>query len=231
MMQARRAGAIGIALVGFTLAARADTLVLRDGTRVDGAVVSIRDGIIEFEARGRGFLGGGRERMRVDRDEVVRIEFDRRGDDRSDNNFRDNNDRRDNDRRDNDRGDSRDTRRPSGLREREVSVDSWLGWKDTGVEVRSGQTVYFSASGRVRWGPNRQDGPAGERNSPRNDARPIPSRPAAALIGRIGDSDEFFFIGEEQGAIRMRSSGHLSLGVNDDYLKDNTGSFRVVVYY
>ena len=223
MMQARRAGAIGIALVGFTLAARADTLVLRDGSRVDGTIVSIRDGMVEFDAR-RGFLG--RERMRVDRDEVVRIEFDRRGDDRSDNNFRDNNDRRDNG-----RDDSRDTRRPSGLREREVSVDSWLGWKDTGVEVRSGQTVYFSASGRVRWGPNRQDGPAGERNSPRNDARPIPGRPAAALIGRIGDSDEFFFIGEEQGAIRMRSSGRLYLGVNDDYLKDNTGSFRVTVYY
>ena len=223
MMQARRAGAIGIALIGFTLAVRADTLVLRDGSRVDGTVVSIRDGMVEFDAR-RGFLGC--ERVRVDRDEVVRIEFDRRGDDRSDNNFRDNNDRRDND-----RGDSRDTRRPSGLREREVSVDSWLGLKDTGVEVRSGQTVYFSASGRVRWGPNRQDGPGGERNSPRNDARPIPSRPAAALIGRIGDSDEFFFIGEEQGAIRMRSSGRLYLGVNDDYLKDNTGSFRVTVFY
>lgn len=223
MMQARRAGAIGIALIGFTLAARADTLVLRDGSRVDGTVVSIRDGMVEFDAR-RGFLG--RERVRVDRDEVVRIEFDRRGDDRSDNNFRDNNDRRDTD-----RGDSRDARRPSGLREREVSVDSWLGLKDTGVEVRSGQTVYFSASGRVRWGPNRQDGPGGERNSPRNDARPIPGRPAAALIGRIGDSDEFFFIGEEQGAIRMRSSGRLYLGVNDDYLKDNTGSFRVTVFY
>jgi hypothetical protein len=222
MMQARRAGAIGIALIGFTLAARADTLVLRDGSRVNGTIVSIRDGVVEFDAR-QGFLG--RERVRVDRDEVVRIEFDRRADDRPDSNFRDN------ERRDNDRGDSRDTRRPSGLREREVSVDSWLGWKDTGIEVRSGQTVYFSASGRVRWGPNRQDGPAGERNSPRNDARPIPGRPAAALIGRIGDSDEFFFIGEEQGAIRMRSSGRLSLGVNDDFLKDNTGSFRVTVYY
>jgi hypothetical protein len=29
----------------------------------------------------------------------------------------------------------------------------------------------------------------------------------------------------------MRSSGRLSLGVNDDFLKDNTGSFRVTVYY
>lgn len=61
MMQARRAGALGIALVGFTLAARADTLVLRDGSRVDGTIVSVRDGVVEFDAR-RGSLG--RERMR-----------------------------------------------------------------------------------------------------------------------------------------------------------------------
>lgn len=191
----------------------ADTLVLRDGNRVEGNVVSVRDGVIEFDARGRGFFGA-RERMRVDREDVVRIEFDHVVDNRR-----------------GDREDAPDGRRPSGLRERDVSVDSWVAWKDTGIEVRTGQSVYFSASGRVRWGPNRQDGPAGERNSPRNDARPIPSRAAAALIGRVGDGDDFFFIGDEEGAIRMRSSGRLYLGVNDDYLKDNTGSFRVTVYY
>ena len=198
----------------------ADTLVLRDGNRVEGTVIAMRDGVIEFEAR-RGFLG--RERMRVERDDVVRIEFDRGGDDRRGLD-RDRGDSRD-------RNDSRDGRRPSGLREREVSVDSWLGWKDTGIDIRGGQTLYFSASGRVRWGPNRQDGPGGEHNSPRNDARPIPGRPAAALIGRIGDGNDYFFIGDDEGAIRMRSSGRLYLGVNDDYLKDNTGSFRVTVYY
>ena len=117
------------------------------------------------------------------------------------------------------------------MTQRSVSVDSWTAWGDTGVDVRAGQTLYFSASGRVRWGPNRQDGPAGERNSPRNDSRPIPGRPAAALIGRIGDSSDYFFIGDDEGAIRMRSSGRLYLGVNDDYLKDNSGSFRVTVYY
>src|SRR5215475_9829523 len=107
----------------------ADTLVLRDGSRVEGTVIAMRDGVIEFETR-RGFLG--RERMRVERDDVVRIEFDRSGDDRR--GF-------DRDRADSrDRNDSRDGRRPSGLREREVSVDSWLGWKDTGIDIRAGQS-------------------------------------------------------------------------------------------
>src|SRR5262249_32671367 len=132
--------------------------------------------------------------------------------------------------RDRDRGDDR-RGRPSGMRERSVSVDSWTAWSDSGIDVRGGQTLYFSATGRVRWGPNRQDGPAGERNSPNNPNRPIPGRPAAALIGRVGDSNDYFFIGDDEGAIRMRASGRLYLGVNDDYLKDNTGSFRVTVYY
>ena len=211
--------AIGACCAALPVVVRADVLVLRQGPRVDGQLISVRDGVVEFEARGR----GGRERMRVDRADVLRIELDedQRGGDRDD---RDARDSRGDDRRD-------DHGRPAGLRERDVSVDSWTAWKDTGVEVRAGQTIYFGASGRVRWGPNRQDGPEGERNSPRNPQRPMPNRPSGALIGRIGDRDEPFFIGDDQGPIRVRSSGRLFLGVNDDYLKDNTGSFRVTVYY
>jgi hypothetical protein len=202
-----------------TVAVSADTLVMRNGTRVEGELIAVRDSTVEFEARGR---FGGRERLRVDREDVVRIEFDRRDERR--NSF--DNDRDRDERRDNDRGG-----RPSGLREREVSVDSWVAWKDSGVDVRDGQSVYFAATGRVRWGPGRQDQPGGERNSPRNEARPIPNRPAAALIGRIGERGDPFFIGDDQSAIRMRSSGRLFLGINDDFLTDNTGSFRVMVYY
>lgn len=204
-----------------TMALRADTLFLRDGRRVEGDLVAVRDGIIEFDAAGGRF--GGRERVRISRDEVVRIELDRY--DR---------DRYDRDRPDRDRegyaGAPRPGR-PSGLREREVSVDSWVAWKDTGVEVRAGQTVYFAAAGRVRWGPGRQDGPEGEHDSPRNDRRPLPTRPAAALVGRVGEGNDYFFIGDDAGPIRMRSSGRLFLGINDDFLQDNTGSFRVTVFY
>jgi hypothetical protein len=214
---------IGIWCLGAAITLRADTLVLRDGRRVEGQLVGVRGDEIEFEGR-RGFFGS-RERMRFDRREVARIELD---DDRSGDRSGDRlGDRDDRDRRD---GESRGGR-PSGMRERSVSVDSWTAWSDTGVDVRAGQTLYFSASGRVRWGPNRQDGPGGERNSPRNDSRPIPARPAAGLIGRVGGSNDYFFIGDDESGIRMRSSGRLYLGVNDDYLKDNTGSFRVTVYY
>jgi hypothetical protein len=198
---------------------QADTLVLRDGRRVQGDLVAVRDGTIEFDAQ-RGLFG--RERMRIDRDDVLRIELD----DVRGNRYQDDRDRD----RDNDRPSSRDGR-PSGMREREVIVAASQQWTDAGITVRPGQTVYFQASGRVRWGPGRQDGPAGERNSPRNAGRPIPNRPAAGLIGRVGNGDDYFFIGDDTGPIRLRGGGRLYLGINDDFLGDNSGSFRVTVAY
>ena len=148
---------VGFVSLALSVTVRADTLVMRDGRRVEGDLVAVRDGVIEWDGR-KGFFGG-HERMRVERDEVRTIELSDygRSNDTSDDRDRD------------DRG------RPSGLREREVSVDSWIQWKDTGIDLRSGQAIYFQASGRVRWGPNRQDGPEGEHNSPHNASRPIPA--------------------------------------------------------
>lgn len=188
---------------------QADTLYLRDGTRVQGELLSVRNGTIEFEER-RGF-GGGRT-LRFDRDEVARIEFE--------------NTRRSGG------SDFLAGGRPAGMRERQVIVSADVPWNDAGVDVRAGQTIYFEAQGQVRWGRDRRDGPAGERNSPANPNRPMGNRNAAALIGKVGDSsNDYFFIGDETGPIRMRSSGRLYLGVNDDVLTDNSGNFRVVVYY
>ncbi len=191
----------------------ADTLILRNGRRVEGEVVEVRGDTVEFRTRG----WSGRVE-RYDRDEVRSIEFDRGGDGR------------DRDGRD-DRGyGGHGGERPRGLRERSVSVAASQPWTDTDIEVRRGQMVYFEADGRVRWGKDRQDGPAGERDSPRNPGRPIPNRPGAALIGRVDRGDPFF-IGDDRGPIRMRDSGRLQLGINDDYLQDNSGSFRVIVAY
>lgn len=212
------------AWVACAVALSADTLVLRDGRRIRGALVQVRDETVEFDGV-RGFFG--RERIRVDQRDVLRIEFD---DDRGRNDRDDRDDRDEHDRRDSNGG-ARQNERPAGMREREVRVDARTAWIDTGVTVRAGQLVYFVANGRVHWGPGRDDGPGGEDHSPRNEARPLPGRPAAGLIGRIGSSDDYFFIGTEQGAMRMREGGRLFLGVNDDYLQDNNGAFRVTVFY
>jgi hypothetical protein len=200
----------GVSVVlALTAGVQADTLYLRDGTRVHGELISVRGGTIEFEER-RGY-GGGRT-LRLDRDEVVRIEFENTRRTSSD--------------------DFLSGGRPSGLRERQVIVSADVPWNDAGIDVRAGQTIYLEATGQVRWGRDRRDGPAGERNSPSNPNRPMGNRNAAALIGKVGNSsNDYFFIGDEKGPIRMRSSGRLYLGINDDVITDNSGNFRVVVYY
>jgi hypothetical protein len=211
MKRSKWAGFLGLTLIFVgTSSLLADTLVLRDGRRVDGVLVGVRGGTIEFEHQ------TGRDRGRViryERADVRTIEFENGW---SGNRYRD-------------EGYGGGGR--TALRERSILVDSRTAWTDTGVEIRSGQQLLFAATGDVRWGPNRRDGAAGERNSPRNQGRPMPDRNAAALIGKIGENGDPFFIGDVKEAIRVRGSGRLFLGLNDDYLGDNSGSLRVVIGY
>ena len=57
----------------------------------------------------------------------------------------------------------------------------------------------------------------------------MPDRGAAALIGKIGPNGDPFFIGDDRAGIRVRGSGRLYLGINDDFLQDNSGWLRVVI--
>lgn len=190
----------------------ADVLVLRDGRRIQGTLTGVRGDVLEFEHR------SGREQGRVvryDRADVRAIELDDVGPAV----------------RYRDEGRYSDDTRRTGMRERTVAVDARTAWTDTGIDIRGGQEILFTATGQVRWGPSRRDGAAGERNSPYNQSRPMPDRNAAALIGRIGPDGDPFFIGDDRQPIRVRGSGRLFLGLNDDFLGDNSGSLRVVVGY
>jgi hypothetical protein len=212
-----RAGALSVALGLLAASLSADTLVFRNGQAARGRVVAVRGDIVEFQdAR------DGRTR-RFDRREVRTIEFDEYSTyDRPaapGNPY-------------GEWGREASAAPPAGMREREVLAYAHVPWSDTGIDVRQGQTVYFRSRGEVRWGRDREDGPAGEKNSPRNPNRPMPNRPGAALVGKVGaDPSNVFFIGADTGPIRMRASGRLFLGINDDYLQDNRGFFTVLVSY
>lgn len=206
MTNMSRGAAFALVLLA-TAVLHADTLVLRDGRRIEGELVGVDERTIEFrEGARRGRV------LRLERDEVRSIELDQRVYGRP--------------------VDPDPAARPRGLREREVIVSGDVPFVDSGIDVRAGQPVYFEAVGNVWWKNGRKDGPAGERNSPYNAHRPMPRRPAAALIGKVGqDSTDLFFIGAEPGPVRLRTSGRLFLGVNDDHFPDNHGNFRVVVFY
>jgi hypothetical protein len=201
----RTFAAISVMILTAGAVAWADTLVLRDGRRLQGDLVGVNGGQIEFEERS----GWNRRTLRIQRQDIARIEFDEERTSGRDDSF---------------------IGVPRGMRERQVNVTAREAWTDTGIDVRAGQQIYVQSSGETRWGPGRRDGATGERNSPYNAGRPLPDRPAAALIGRIGERD-VFFIGGEPGPLCVRGSGRLYLGINDDVLTDNSGALRVTVSY
>lgn len=193
-----------------TVTLHADTLVLMNGRRIQGLLVGVTDDQLEFEEQG----GPRRRTLVIPRQDIARIEFG------------------------NPSGVPAAPAEqpvvvvPRGMRERLVEVKGNERWNDTGIDIREGQALYFVASGQVKWGPgSRKDGAAGERNSPVDSIRPIPDRPAAALIGKIGNGEDIVFIGGELGPFRARQSGRLYLGINDGHLPDNVGSLRVKVSY
>jgi Ca2+-binding EF-hand superfamily protein len=108
-----------------------------------------------------------------------------------------------------------------------IGVNSQQRWVDTGLEVRSGDIITFRTSGQIQMSDNASDvavpgGATSHRMAP--DA-PISGVFAGALIGKIGNYPPMA-IGD-QSRITAPVSGHLYLGVNDDYLQDNRGEFTV----
>lgn len=204
--------AVAVIVLG-TVPLHADTLVLSDGRRIDGRLLAVHDAQIEFQEE-----GAWRRTLLIARRDIARIEFDTAQPPLTGGSVRD------------DRAPTMTV--PRGMRERNVEVRGRERWSDTGIDVRAGQQIYFASSGEIRWGTkHRKHGAAGEPRSPVDSTRPIPDRPAAALLARIGDGQDIIFIGDELGPFRVRESGRLYLGINDGWLEDNSGSLRVKVSY
>jgi Ca2+-binding EF-hand superfamily protein len=110
-----------------------------------------------------------------------------------------------------------------------VRVEGTQEWTDTGITVRAGDTITFDAQGTVRISNDRNDiaGVGGTLSNRREANAPLPNQVAGALIARIGNSPPLF-IGTRR-SVRAPFGGRLYLGVNDDYLADNSGDFQVTV--
>ena len=93
-------------------------------------------------------------------------------------------------------------------------------WTNTGIDVRTGDSVAFRASGRIDFGqgPTQTAGPDGN-DSLKSGAYPVGAMPVGGLTGPIGSNTR---------PIRMPANGTLMLGVNDNHVGDN-GFFSVAI--
>jgi hypothetical protein len=110
-----------------------------------------------------------------------------------------------------------------------IAVSGTQAWTPTGIAVRKGDVVTFSATGEVRMSTDAADiaTPTGARSQRMSQNAPLPNTSAGALIGRVANSAPFQ-IGERQ-TVTMPANGQLFLGINDDHVGDNQGGYRVVI--
>lgn len=110
-----------------------------------------------------------------------------------------------------------------------VRVDAQRRWTDTGLDVRAGDVLTFTATGTIQMSTDGNDKATPAGSVTRRTAAQAPvDAVAGALIARAGDASEPFFVGDRR-SVTAPASGRLYLGVNDDHLADNTGQFDVTV--
>lgn len=113
---------------------------------------------------------------------------------------------------------------PEGTARVTVKVDATHPWVDSGVTVRKGEPVAFTADGTIRWGtkPEEVAGPEGHGGKPGKLG-------VGGLIGRVGYNGKPFPIGNPRVPIVMPKGGKLFLGINDFIFRDNAGTFTVTI--
>ncbi|HEY6403874.1 MAG TPA: hypothetical protein VI479_20800 [Blastocatellia bacterium] len=124
---------------------------------------------------------------------------------------------------------------PGERREKIITVNAYQPWIDTGIDVEPNMTFMITAEGTIEIdGRNRSEpnGNPGASNS--TSIYPMTDVAPGALIGKIryrdGRDSNFVFIGSRgEPASEPNEYGRLFLGINDDYFRDNTGSYRVTI--
>jgi hypothetical protein len=110
-----------------------------------------------------------------------------------------------------------------------ITVPGNRQWTRTGITVQRGETVRFNTTGEIQLSTDSNDiaGSAGSKTQRYAQRAPLPTALAGALIGRVGNSAPFP-IGN-MTSVTMPAAGELLLGINDDEVGDNSGSFSVQV--
>ncbi len=132
--------------------------------------------------------------------------------------------------------DNRDRDRVRTPQEITISVPGTSRGIDTGIDVRSGDQISFSATGVVVAGRRVGDvSPDGARSTGIGiNARPVPTAGVGALIAYIrmpnGQMSQAYLIGSNL-TTTVPTDGRLFLAINDDDFSDNSGSFSVRIRY
>src|SRR6266436_3073514 len=126
------------------------------------------------------------------------------------------------------------TQPPSGKRRisQEVQITGDQSWSDTGIDVRPGEHIVVTATGKLRYADAKEDnGPDGITRSFKDLLRILPFNGAGhgALIGRVGDAEiaQPFLLGANRNFVTP-VAGRLAIGINQ--VSDDTGEGTFTVH-
>jgi LPXTG-motif cell wall-anchored protein len=118
-----------------------------------------------------------------------------------------------------------------------IRVQTGTGWTPTGVTVKTGDTITIDAAGDTHLGPAPIDhtSPDGQPRStcaaiianPNSPPFAAPTLPCWSLIGRVGTNAPFP-VGRHT-SFTATNDGELMLGVNDNRLEDNNGTWSATI--
>lgn len=111
---------------------------------------------------------------------------------------------------------------------REQRIYAYRNWQSTGVYLHPGDVFTVRASGEWSYTPEEFNGPGGHPRYPAPSFYPIPNVRGGCLIGRVGEDDKAFFVGDHLSR-PVTAEGLLYLRIDDDILSDNEGWMAVEV--
>jgi hypothetical protein len=118
-----------------------------------------------------------------------------------------------------------------GKRSKKIILSADQKWLDTGINLRIGQEILFSASGSIYIDKEKQVYQNGEMTLNWNNKKTLPNQPTGAIIARVGKRGDPFYVGDDKAPFQITQKGDLYIGVNDSDFSDNSGQFTVTIYY
>ena len=107
------------------------------------------------------------------------------------------------------------------------TVYAYRQWQSIGLHLNAGDQVRLTASGQWSYSPEvGLHGPGGALPAP--NYYPLPTAPGGALLGRLGESGNIFYVGPALTYVAPEP-GFLYLRINDDLLGDNVGALRLKI--
>jgi hypothetical protein len=114
-----------------------------------------------------------------------------------------------------------------GMEAGPIAVTATQAWTDSGLTVRRGDRLQFTATGQIQLNSAMTSTPAGLPGA-RPRGLPLQNQPFGMLIAKVGD-ERAFPIGTNTQPITMNGDGVLWFGINDTNVADNSGEFVVHV--